>query len=208
MGNVNICHHSQDRRDRGVGLRLRLRGGRAADDSIWEKPSLEIIPVAPKEFEVGEAFAGPIGAGYKHRLVWSFGFQRKGDDGQWELLVDAQTGEVLAFEDKNLYEKKKITGGVYPLTDTGICTANDTCGSMFPDYPMPFADTGLASPNNFTNSAGLVELHERDGDDPPVGQVRHDHGLLRRDQRIGPRGHPPGRSERPARLHDHGLVGG
>jgi subtilisin-like proprotein convertase family protein len=156
-GNVNIATTPKISETEALDFGFAFTGGRAADDSIWKKPELEIIPMAAKEYEVGEAFAGPIGAGYKHRLVWSFGFQRKADDGQWELLVDAQTGEVLAFEDKNLYEKKKITGGVYPLTDTGICTANDTCGSMFPDYPMPFADTGLASPNNFTNSAGLFE---------------------------------------------------
>jgi subtilisin-like proprotein convertase family protein len=156
-GNVNIATTPKINETEALDFGFAFAGGRAADDSIWKKPDLEIIPMAAKEYELGEAFAGPIGAGYKHRLVWSFGFQRKGDDARWELLVDAQTGEVLAFEDKNLYEKKKITGGVYPLTDTGICTANDTCGTMFPDYPMPFADTGLASPNNFTNSAGLFE---------------------------------------------------
>jgi subtilisin-like proprotein convertase family protein len=156
-GKVSIATTPKINDTEALDLGFAFAGGKAADDSIWRKPDLEIIPLAPKEYEVGEAFAGPIGAGYRHRLVWSFGFQRKGDDGRWEVLVDAQTGEVLSLEDTNLYEKKKMTGGVYPLTDTGICPSPDRCGQMFFDYPMPFADTGLASPNNFTNSAGLFE---------------------------------------------------
>jgi subtilisin-like proprotein convertase family protein len=154
-GNVSIATTPKIAGDEAVSIGFAFAGGRTADDSLWEKPSLEIVPVAPLEYQAGEGFAGPIGTGYRHRLVWSFGFQRKSDDGQWEILVDAQTGEVLSLEDRNQYEKKKVTGGVYPLTSTGICPSNDRCGQMFPDYPMPWADTGLASPNNFTNSAGL-----------------------------------------------------
>jgi subtilisin-like proprotein convertase family protein len=156
-GNVRIPTTPKIDEAEALEFGFAFAGGRSADDSMWKKPDLEIIPVAPQEYQVGEGFAGPIGAGYRHRLVWSFGFQRKDDDAHWEILVDAQTGEVLSFEDTNLYEKKKMTGGVYPLTDTGICPSADRCGQMFPDYPMPFADTGLASPNNFTNSAGLFE---------------------------------------------------
>ena len=156
-GNVNIATSPKISPEEAVAIGFSFTGGRATDDTMWEKPSLAIVPVAPQEYQAGEGFAGPIGSGYRHRLVWAFGFQRKGDDGRWEILVDAQTGEVLSLEDQNQYEKKKVTGGVYPLTDTEICPSNDRCGQMFLDYPMPWADTGLASPNNFTNSAGLFE---------------------------------------------------
>ncbi len=121
-------------------------GGQSAMDTILRQPALEIIPVSAD---------GPVGAGYKHRLAWTFVFQRLPDDAQWEVIVDAHDGEVLALQDINHYVNQSITGGVYPLTDTGICSSNTTCGTMQSGWPMPFANTGFASPNNFTNSAGI-----------------------------------------------------
>ncbi len=130
-------------------------GGRSAMDETIAAPRLEILPVAPREHQVGERFGGPVGAGYRHRLVWSWAFQRLPDDAVWEVLVDARSGEVIAFQDTNRYVNKQIKGGVYPLTNTGICPTPQTCGTMQSGWPMPFADTGFASPNNFTNSAGI-----------------------------------------------------
>ncbi|HEX9671599.1 MAG TPA: PepSY domain-containing protein [Thermoanaerobaculia bacterium] len=130
-------------------------GGGSAMDEMLRQPTLEIIPVAAKEYENNGKFEGPIGAGYKHRLVWSFVFKRPPDEANWEVLVDAHDGEVLAFQDVNHYANQSITGGVYPVTSTGICPTNGTCGTMQSGWPMPFADTGLASPNNFTNSGGI-----------------------------------------------------
>jgi hypothetical protein len=129
-------------------------GGMSSMDTIVRQPALEIIPVSRGELR-GEAFAGKVGGGYGHRLVWSFVFQRYPEDANWEVLVDAHSSEVLALEDLNHYANQQITGGVYPLTDTGVCPSGTTCGTMQTGWPMPFADTGLASPNNFTNSAGL-----------------------------------------------------
>ena len=126
-------------------------GGASAMDTILSHPQLEIIPIAPQD----GAFDGPVGTGYGHRLAWTWSFQRYPDDAVWEVIVDAHDGEVLAFQDINHYVQKKITGGVYPITSTEICPNAATCGTMQSGWPMPFADTGLASPNNFTNSAGI-----------------------------------------------------
>jgi hypothetical protein len=112
--------------------------------------------VAPQEHQKGEGFAGPIGAGYRHRLVWTFAFQRRPENALWEVIVDAHDGEVLAFQDINQYVNASITGGVYPLTSTGVCPTAATCGTMQSSWPMSFADTGLAAPNDFTNSAGIL----------------------------------------------------
>jgi hypothetical protein len=128
--------------------------GRLPEDVIVRSPRLEIVPFAPSEFETGEAFGGPLGAGYSHRLVWSFVFQRAPEDSRWEVLVDAHDGELIAFQDKNHYATKSIRGGVYPLTSTDVCPNADQCGVMQLNWPMPFADTGFAAPNNFTNSHG------------------------------------------------------
>jgi trimeric autotransporter adhesin len=131
--------------------------GASALDDVVRRPLLEILPVAPPEHQRGEAFAGPIGAGYRHRLVWTYHFRRAPDHATWEVIVDAHSGEVLALQDVNQYIEHQVTGGVYPVTSTEGCPTNGTCGTMQSGWPMPFADTGLAAPNNFTNSAGLFD---------------------------------------------------
>src|SRR5262249_11219913 len=88
-------------------------------------------------------------------LVWTFVFQRNGEDAHWEVMVDAHSGEVVSFLDKNQYEERGVTGGVYPLTNTGVCPAATTCGTMQSGWPMPFTATRRASPDNCTNSAGI-----------------------------------------------------
>ncbi len=128
--------------------------GMSAMDEVLRQPALEVVPVSAEP--QGKALS-QIGAGYKHRLVWTFEFQRLPDDERWEVMVDAHSGEVLAVQDLNHYVNHSITGGVYPLTNTGICPTPQTCGTMQSGWPMPFADTGLASPNNFTNSGGIFD---------------------------------------------------
>jgi trimeric autotransporter adhesin len=132
-------------------------GGASALDEIVQAPTLEILPTAPPEHQRGEGFAGPIGAGYRHVLVWTWSFRRPPDDATWEVVVDAHDGEVLSFQDANHYITHSITGGVYPITSTEICPTAGTCGTMQSGWPMPWANTGLAAPNDFTNSAGLFD---------------------------------------------------
>lgn len=132
--------------------------GRTLEDEVLRRATLEILPVAPPEHQQGAGFSGPVGAGYRHRLVWTFVFRRPPAHGLWEVMVDAHDGEVLAFQDINHYANSAITGGVYPLTNTGICPTPQTCGTMQIGRPMPFADTGLAAPNDFANSAGIYNF--------------------------------------------------
>ncbi len=129
--------------------------GRIPQDEMVREAQLEVVPLAPAEHQITGRFQGPIGKGYTHRLVWTFAFRRPPDDALWESMVDAQTGEVIAFQDINLYADRQVKGGVYPLTSTEICPNAETCGVMQSGWPMPFADTGFAAPNNFTDSAGV-----------------------------------------------------
>jgi hypothetical protein len=128
--------------------------GRGATDMVLSQPRLQIVPFAPPKQQAGEVFAGSVGAGYGHHLVYVFTFRRDPELATWEVMVHAHTGEVLSFVDKNDYVTKQFTGGVYPLSDTGQCPDAQRCGAMQLGWPMPFANTGFASPNNFTNSAG------------------------------------------------------
>jgi hypothetical protein len=129
--------------------------GRRPEDLIVRAPRLEVVPIAPQDLQNGEGYGGAIGQGYGHRLVWSFVFQRTPENARWEVLVDANDGEVLAFQDKNQYLIRRIQGNVYPLTNTEVCPNDDQCGVMQDRWPMPFADTGFPAPNNFTDSAGI-----------------------------------------------------
>jgi hypothetical protein len=122
-------------------------------DDIVLRPTLEIVPVAPLEHQEGQAFRGPIGDGFRHRLVWTFRFRRAPEPATWEVMVDAHSAEVIAFQDVNAYAD--IKGGVYPVTSTEICPTPGTCGVMQSGWPMPWADTGLSSPNDYTNSGGV-----------------------------------------------------
>ncbi len=131
--------------------------GRSRDDVILTEPALEIVPFAPPEHQSGERFSGPVGAGYGHRLVWVFSFQRPPAVARWEAMVDALTGEMVALHDQNLYAQRQVVGGVYPLTSTEICPNPQECGRMVTQTPMPFADTGFPAPNDFTNSAGVYD---------------------------------------------------
>jgi trimeric autotransporter adhesin len=131
--------------------------GRADHDQIVREPRLEVVPFAPSEHQEGEAFAGPVGRGYGHRLAWTFAFRRPPEHAQWEVMVDAHTGEVLAFQDINHYAEQQLRGGAYPLTSTEICPSNPQCGTLQAGSPMPFANTGLPAPHNFTNSAGIFQ---------------------------------------------------
>ncbi len=105
-------------------------------DSLRQTSELVLLPGSGK------------GAGYAHRLAWAVHPSIPGDLAQWEALVDAHTGEMLAFQDLNHYGvDRKIVGGVYPVSYDGI----PPDGSMVQNYPMPYADL---STGGFTNSGG------------------------------------------------------
>ncbi len=154
FGTVSVSPTPALSAEQAMGRGFEYAEGRLAQDEMLREPRLEVVPVLPQD---GNAFSGNAASAYAHRLVWSFVFQRPPDTAAWEVLVDAHSGEVLAFQDTNHYAKEQVKGGVYPVTSTGICPNAAQCGTMQAEWPMPFADTGLASPNNFTNSGGIFE---------------------------------------------------
>ncbi len=156
-GNVRIPTAPYVAADRALENGLGHAGLFFSPKNFWKAPSLQVVPFAPQQYQRGSSFAGPMGDGYGHRLVWAYGFYEEKGDNKWETQVDAHSGEVLALEDKNSYIDANITGGIYPLTNTDICPTNQTCGSMQLNSPMPWANTGLAAPNNFTDGAGVFD---------------------------------------------------
>ena len=154
-GNVKTATRPSISSDKALENGLGHAGLFFSPAEFWKAPALEVAPFAPPQHQRGTSFAGPMGDGYGHRLVWTYGFRQEKDHGTWQVMVDAHTGEVVSLEDKNSYIDASITGGIYPLTDTEICPTPQTCGSMQLNSPMPWANTGLAAPNNFTDGAGV-----------------------------------------------------
>ena len=99
-------------------------------------PHLEYIPMA-------------AGAGYDFRLVWVVPAHIQGDLGSWEGLVDAATGELLAFVDTNAYAARRAVGGVYPFSND----QRPPDGIEQPGWPMPFLDVTLGG-NPLTTTTG------------------------------------------------------
>ncbi len=92
--------------------------------------------------------AAGSGQGYRYQLAWSIKVNVAGDGGSWEALVNAHTGEVLAFEDQNHYAEAK--GGVYPTSNDGISPD----GVEVAGEPMPFMFVGSAT----TDTGGNYSL--------------------------------------------------
>ena len=88
----------------------------------WGKAHLVYLPMANGN--------GP----FNYRLAYSVKVNVADDQGSWEALVDAHTGNVLSFEDQNHYAEVK--GGVLPVSNDGI--APD--GVEQAGWPMPYAD--------------------------------------------------------------------
>ncbi len=104
--------------------------------SAGRKAHLELIPMARAERKA---------AGIEYRLAWVVEGAIEGDLGTWEALVDASSGELIAFQDRNQYAKvKRVVGGVYPVSNDQ--TPPD--GVEQPGFAMPF--TTVTLPDNTT----------------------------------------------------------
>jgi hypothetical protein len=104
-------------------------------DREWGKPELVYIPMAKGHGRSQVA----TGNGYKYQLAWAVKVNIEGDEGNWEVLVEADKGGVLASEDLNAYAEAK--GGVYPKTNDGV--GQD--GTEQAGWPMPWMFVGSAT---------------------------------------------------------------
>ncbi len=110
------------------------------------EPELLVLPAAGQP--------GPDGvAPYDYRLAWRLQPWFEADLGNWEGLVDAHSGQLLAFRDTNHYgSARRVLGGVYPISNDQI----PPDGIEVAGYPMPFADVNDGSGVVFTDSGGNV----------------------------------------------------
>jgi hypothetical protein len=120
----------------------------------WGKAELTIVPL--------ENGANPLdapGSGYAYRLVWAIGAKVDGSMGTWEALVDAKSGELVAFYDRNSYaDQKKVIGGIFPVSNDGNAPNGVPDGTEQPGYPMGNAYVFRGTTQFLTNSEGLVTV--------------------------------------------------
>ena len=105
--------------------------------------------------------AGPLESlttldrGLDFRLVWVLSPQFAGEMGTWEALVDAHSGEMIAFTDTNQYQSvRRVQGGVYPVSNDQV----PPDGVEQPGWPFPFADVATAGGNFFTDTGGNLPV--------------------------------------------------
>ena len=102
-------------------------------------PHLELIPVDRD---------GRIG----YRLAWVVLSRVGGDVGLWESLVDASTGELISFQDRNQYEQRRAIGGVYPVSND----QRPPDGQEQLAWPMPYADITANGVTQYTDTGGSI----------------------------------------------------
>ncbi len=88
-------------------------GGQTPEDEIVEPGRLLIVPVSNQPSPGDQALT--LGQRMGYRLVYVLIFRRQGVQGTWEARIDAHTGEILAFQDRNDYGS--VTGGIYPTSN-------------------------------------------------------------------------------------------
>ncbi|MEM7051901.1 MAG: hypothetical protein AAF604_19700 [Acidobacteriota bacterium] len=118
-------------------------------DATWRKPHLEIIPMA-----VGTEMSRiAVGQGYTYRLVWVISPKFSTDLANWESLVDAQTGELLSFEDMTAYASTRaVEGGVFPISNDGLAP-----DGVEVTYSLPFVDVTNNGVTRFTDTGGNIQ---------------------------------------------------
>ncbi len=150
--------------------------GDQSHERLHRPTRLEIIPVSS---ESDQSLLGTVGDGLGHRLVWVISPWFVDDIGSWEALIDAHSGELLAFKDTNHYHdhdekhghdphgheshsnvqtrgpepSRGMIGGIYPIGNDGV----PPDGVEVSGYPMPFADVSLnGSSQGYTTTGGNI----------------------------------------------------
>ena len=115
-------------------------------NGFWGKSGLIIVPLDQGQ-DVNQI---ALVLGYTHRLAWMIRPAFQGELRNYEALVDAHSGELLSFVDRNQYgTTRKVTGGVLPESNDAIGSE----GTEQAGWPMPFAYVDHAA-GTFTTDAG------------------------------------------------------
>ena len=128
-------------------------------DLRWHKTELMYVPMA----KGSDPRAVTFGEGYYYRLAWSMRAESPNEVGEWEALVDAHDGSLLAFADRANYAEdpskigaastRELIGGVYPVSNDGAMP-----DGINQAYPIPFATVTDGAGTYVTDSGGNVPV--------------------------------------------------
>ena len=122
-----------------------------APASFRRPASLAIVPLSAGPLESLTAFD----RGLEYRLVWVLSPRFAGEQGTYEALVDAHSGELVAFTDTNQYQSvRRVQGGVYPVSNDLV----PPDGVEQPGWPFSFADVATSGGNFFTDTGGNLPV--------------------------------------------------
>ena len=123
----------------------------------WGKTELILVPMAKGR----DASQVPLGQGYAHRLAWVVRPSFAEDAvARYEGLVDAHSGELIAFQDTAQYATtREVKGGVLPEHNDAT---QGPQGTEQASWPMPYVDVDNAA-GTFTGDAGGNILQCLDG---------------------------------------------
>ncbi len=125
--------------------------GALAPASFRRQANLAIVPLSTGPLESVAAFD----QGLDYRLVWVLSPRFPGELGTYEALVDAHSGELVAFTDTNQYQSvRRVQGGVYPVSNDLV----PPDGIEQPGWPFPFADVATSGGNFFTDTGGNLPV--------------------------------------------------
>lgn len=93
---------------------LSLKAGEVSEQ--LDPGTLKLYPGLMPGESPGGPYAGRVGQGYGHRLAWEFVFRHGDGHASYKAIVDAQSGDLVAFED--LSREATVRGGIYPRTNT------------------------------------------------------------------------------------------
>ncbi len=125
---------------------LRLDDGDQVD--VYDLGTLVYVPTAAAGTGL-DSFDGAVGTGYQAVLAWRIALYVDGEPGALEGLVDAHSGAILSVRD--LAQYARVKGGVFPVSDDGICPGGCEQGSV----PMPSANISIGTNNQTAGSMGL-----------------------------------------------------
>ncbi|MFN7960287.1 MAG: hypothetical protein U0002_03370 [Thermoanaerobaculia bacterium] len=131
-----VIRVAQEQAYRALGDYL---GGFAPGDKWLDRGGLHYLPASISSAAAAEGFL--LGQGREVAAVWQFEFNRPGELGTWLGRVDAVSGQVVEFYDRNEYGQ--VTGGAYPQSPSVGAEVVRA---------MPFANVATGV---FANSAGL-----------------------------------------------------
>ncbi len=198
-------HDTRRAGDRRAAQAFAALAGTVEQPVIYQRRAayLEYVPTA-----VGATLDEvEAGNGYGHVLAWVLSPKIDGDAGQWEALVDANTGDVLALQDLNHYlggpAQRNVQGGVLPVTNDGV----PPDGVEQAGWPMPWADLTVQGDTVFTDAGGNLPFCSG-----AAISTSLDGQFMRMNDNCGPISesttgqHPRPRDERRHRLRDAGRL--